>query len=147
MTVDRDRLRALAEAATPGPWFLNYSAVHAKTLVDEHVRVERLIEDEEKSTGGNLPDDHPLWSQLPDTAIATVEIAGGDTPTRRGARNGEFIAEVNPAAVLALLDEVDVAESSSRAARQIGLEAMDARDAARAEVDRLRVELALARTP
>lgn len=70
-------LRELAAKATPGPWTFTYAAVRKYLGNDDEYHV----------------------AELPRVA--------GDTETRRGGCDGEFIAAANPTAVLALLDEID----------------------------------------
>jgi len=100
MTITDDdikRLRALCEAATPGPWFRAYSAVHAESLTAEYSRIERTI-----------PEDAPdeAYGALPDTAVAFVPVAYGDTPTVQGAKDGDLMAAARTA-LPALLEEVE----------------------------------------
>ena len=87
---DREELRKLAEAATPGPWDCyrphpNYRAYS----------VDRVM------PGGYLGED-----------VATT----GDVHAEK---NGAYIAAANPAAVLDLLDQLNAAESKLAAVREI----------------------------
>jgi hypothetical protein len=76
-------LRALAEAATPGPWFYDsYSRVFSTLLVQ-------------------ADDDN--------CEVASVPPAAGDTAHGRHAADAAYIAAVYPDVVLRLLDVVDAA--------------------------------------
>ena len=74
---DRKRMRAIAEAATPGPW---------------------------RNADGKVVD-------RGDWYVAGVLPADDGKNKRRWRRNGEHIAAAHPAAVLALLDDLDAAET------------------------------------
>jgi hypothetical protein len=128
MTITEDelaRLDALAQAATPGPWFIAYSAVHAEPLTDEYHRIEKTIP-------VDAPDE--AYGALPDTAVAFVPVAGGDTPTIQGGKDGAFIAAARDAvpALVAEVRQLRVQRSAWHATA----------DALRAENERLRAELA-----
>jgi hypothetical protein len=86
-----EALRALSEAATPGPWFWNsYNAIFAAPLVDEYNRLEAMVPND-------APDDDPRWDALPETIVAGGPRSGhGDLATAAGARDLPFIvAAVN----------------------------------------------------
>jgi hypothetical protein len=106
--VDEERLRELASAATPGPWFWNsYNAIFAAPLVEEYNRLEALIPKD-------APDDDPRWDALPETIVAGGPSSGhGDLPTKAGARDLAYIEAANPATIIALLDELDRLRSTS----------------------------------
>lgn len=74
---DYQKLRDLASKATPGPWFFTYATVR-----------KSLGNDEEYS-------------------VADMPRVAGDTETRQGGHDGEYIAAVNPSVILELLDEVE----------------------------------------
>lgn len=86
MTIDTERLRQLAAAATPGPW--------EPELGEDRNTVDVFAESEEcdlicTRTGGKM------W---------------GERLSPKSIANAEFIAAANPMAVLALLDEIEAGE-------------------------------------
>lgn len=85
---DREKLRKLAEAATPGPW--DYYRPHPNYRA---YAVDRVM------PGGHLGED-----------VATT----GDVYAEE---NGAYIAAANPTAVLDLLDQLDAAEAKLAAVR------------------------------
>lgn len=87
MTVDKDKLKALAEAAIEGPWHLQ----------EEH---------ESSSFQGYMVVD-PWRCLVADFGTSNQE-----------AKNAEFIAAANPAAVLTLLAEIDQLKVESEALRK-----------------------------
>jgi hypothetical protein len=88
LKADTARLRALAEAATPGPWEVPES-IHGDPYINE-VGKGTLI-------GGN--------------------IALANTRDDYGRSNAAYIAAANPAVVLALLDRLERAEGRLRSRR------------------------------
>ena len=93
--MDKAKLRALAEAATPGPWDCR---THSPGTRYGDVDAEVFAADKEIGNismmlvhGGFERFDHPNYERLP-----TVE---------QGEANGHFIAAAHPQAILALLDE------------------------------------------
>ena len=94
-------LRALLDAATPGPWFLAYAAIHDKPRTDEYMRLERTI-----------PEDAPeeAYGILPDSSVCHMPVCAGDTPTSQGLADGNLIAALrNAAPVLLEIAEAAVA--------------------------------------
>jgi hypothetical protein len=85
---DHQRLRELAQKATPGPWELDAL--------------------ENREHGLFINDDHPEAGTL---GCASNQVAGFMVE-----RNAEFIAAADPATILALLDEL--ANAYARGARE-----------------------------
>lgn len=124
MTIDTARLRALAEAATPGPWFYNgYSAIFAREVPDP---IDGLTFDEwaEKLDDGHSAErygacpacetDRPTgcryaaeWYRRDNGCVAGVPAAYGDTAIGQQAGNAAYIAAADPPTMLALLDEIE----------------------------------------
>lgn len=95
MTVDTERLRRLATAATPGPW----GNFQAGWRFDENLR-------------GGGPINGVLsmsaeWSICATFTGAAWGHAGDVNLDDRSERDAEFIAAANPATLLALLDRID----------------------------------------
>lgn len=85
--IDKAQLRALAEAATPGPWF-------------------------SVSRGQYWGEDEGEVRDVDDQDVVGAEFVKpiGDVDTTRGQawrRDTDFIAAANPATIIALLDEVE----------------------------------------
>ena len=115
------KLRALAEAATPGPW-------HITTSNDEHWR--REVREGAASTKGCATMKAPvsnvdgIWTvayqgrgrdELRALGESLVEAAGptvtawcGSSLTATAHADAAFIAAANPKVVLALLDEIEL---------------------------------------
>lgn len=77
MTIDTKKLRELANAATPGPWFVNEDANYGNIWVDSSVTKEG------------------------------VALCDGGDWIGPCAANAAFIAAANPQTVLELLDEIE----------------------------------------
>lgn len=102
-TLDLAALRALCDAATPGPWEAGfYNKVISVPLSNEHMRIEREID----AMGEVPPESHPVWDSLPNTFVCFAPTIGGDTPTAQGLIDARFIAAAREA-LPALLDEVE----------------------------------------
>lgn len=99
MTLDLDKLRALAAAATPGPWFFTYSRIVSEPRLREYDAIERTFPDD-------IGDDDPRWGALPEPNVAYVTPSFGDTATDQCAADAAFIAAARDA-VPALCDEVE----------------------------------------
>lgn len=93
---DHNELRALALAATPGPW--EYSTAGLGATDGSFILTEHFV---------RRPGD--------DVAIAAEIINPDDCKTSED--NAAYIAAANPATVLALLDEVEAAHASRREAQ------------------------------
>lgn len=89
MTINKDELRRLAEAATPGPW--HYYAGET--------------------------DEEAAWStQFPTVGGPDSEIIGTEgfySEKSRDEANAEFVAAANPTTILALLDELEAAQKDA----------------------------------
>jgi len=95
--VDTTALRRLLAEATPGEWFMSYSAVCSAALSAARHAAEDLLTDDSPDSA---------WDALPSDLVLRVPIAAGDTPTAQGANDARLAAALRNAA-LALLDEVD----------------------------------------
>jgi hypothetical protein len=95
----RVQWRDLVKKSTIGRWFVGYSAVHSWPLFDEYNRLEREIPTD-------TPDDDARWRALPETVVCSVPRIAGDTPTKQGAHDADFIVAAR-VAVPALLDDVE----------------------------------------
>ena len=95
-TTDRDELRKLAEAATPGPW---------------------------EADGGEISQHWSRpepWREIIGTRVACGSYCyGGTAQGVERTEDAEFIAAANPAAVLGLLDQLDAAEAKLAAVREL----------------------------
>lgn len=105
-------LEHLAKAATQGPWFLAYNAIHSEPRVREYDRLMEAIPDD-------APYDDPRWAALPKTVVATVPQISGDTPTDEGIRNGNFIASLYPERILSLIAYVRKTEAERDCAKSV----------------------------
>lgn len=93
MTIDTTRLRALADAATPGPW---------KAGREDFESFDAMCEAQRRMLS-NRPFGEPfhfVWTR-PDLCVGYT--ANGPT----SAANAAFIAAMDPTTVRALLDEVE----------------------------------------
>ena len=123
---ERAKIRARADAATPGPWGYNsYSAVHSTPMVEATARLER-----EHEVAGEPYDDEGEpsgeWAArfaAVAPAVARVPPSYGDTATGRHAADAAFIAAAR-IDVPRLLDALEAAEQATR-------EAVEERDLAR----------------
>jgi hypothetical protein len=98
MPADLNKLRALAESATPGPWVFNsYSGVYSAPRSRERHEAEDMIP-------LDAPDD--AYDALPEALIASVPVQMGDTATTQGARDAALIAAARTA-IPELCDEVE----------------------------------------
>lgn len=90
--IDRPSLRALAAAATPGPWRTESQAIapgDSDTL--------EII--------GSPPGGGEVVA-----IVDAIECSWGDAPATQYERNARYIAAVSPPVLLALLDALDAAE-------------------------------------
>ena len=86
--IDTKELRRLAQAATPGPWWVNQDGLN-------HGFERGVLEI-------NANDWH---------ALAGAWAINDEMPSEEGAANAAFIAAANPAAINELLDRLEAAES------------------------------------
>lgn len=87
---DRAALRALAEAATPGPWHPADRGIGWEVHVEPH----------------NDPD-AKCWGQLPDGSwVPDDELMSGHKGTTSES-DARYLAAVSPDVILALLDALD----------------------------------------
>lgn len=114
MTLDLAKLRALAEAATPGPW-KHY-----------HGEVVQLTD-----AGKGYPLDYYQDS-------ADVVGIDGDGDLRMSDPDGDFIAAANPKTVLSLIDECESASMAGQFMETQRDQMRAERDAARADLARVR---------
>ena len=94
MTIDTNELRRLAQAATPGPWWVNQGGLN-------HGFDRGVVEINAKE-----------WH-----ALAGAWAVNGAKPSEEGAANAEFIAAANPAVINELLDRLEAAEKERDALR------------------------------
>ncbi len=90
MTIDTNELRRLAQAATPGPWWVNRDGLN-------HGFENGVMEI-------NADD----WQ-----AFAGVWAINGAKPSEEGVANAKFIAAANPAAITEPLDRLEAAEADA----------------------------------
>ena len=88
--IDINELRRLAQAATPGPWWVNQDGLN-------HGFERGVAEINSKE-----------WH-----ALAGAWTINGAKHSEEGAANAEFIAAANPATITELLDHLEAAESSA----------------------------------
>lgn len=99
------KIKRLIPLATPGPYFYNgYSAIYSEPLSKEYARIEATI-----ATPWDPTD--PAWETLPDPAVAYVPVQAGDTATKQGAIDAQYLELVSPDFVKALLDRIEELES------------------------------------
>lgn len=87
MTININELRRLAQAATPGPWWVNQDGLN-------HGFERGVLEI-------NANDWH---------ALAGAWAINGAKPSEEGAANAAYIAAANPAAISELLDRLEATE-------------------------------------
>ena len=88
--IDTKELRRLAQAATPGPWWVNQDGLN-------HGFERGVLEI-------NANDWH---------ALAGAWAINGAKPSEEGAANAAFIAAANPAVINELLDRLEAAEKEA----------------------------------
>lgn len=99
--LDLDALQAAAEAATPGPWNVNYTKLNGK-VIHWHVADRK----------------HGTMN-----AVAMADEDQGELREHSELRaNGEFIAAANPAVVLALIDRLRKAEAAREGWKLVPIE-------------------------
>jgi len=123
--IDEQKLRELCSNATPGPWYL---------------RTNRHPETDGRPWGWLDTKEPGSGSQAPPPGVSVTWTRG-----ERSEANARFIAAANPAALLALLDELQslrsertawrvTAENAEAAVKQARIDALEAaRDAVSAE--------------
>jgi hypothetical protein len=123
-----DDLRALAAAATPGPWFYDsYSRVFCSAkgrLYDDIEFPECVVPawktscDEPRGSCHGCPFFEHDYRESP--VVAFVQPHHGDTAIGQRSADAEFVAAVSPDVVVGLLDELD----TLRRARRITAESL-----------------------
>lgn len=119
--LDLAGLRALAEAATPGPWaYSGYAGIFAPdngydawtdARLDEGHSLDRAIRDPCEPCGGGTCEFHTEDYER-DNRIASVRPHHGDTAIGSKAKCAAFIVAADPSVVLALLDRLEAAEAA-----------------------------------
>ena len=100
--IDTKELRRLAQAASPGPWWVNQDGLN-------HGFERGVAEINSKE-----------WH-----ALAGARTINGAQHSEEGAANAEFIAAANPAAITELLERLEAAESARRDDYQNWMTALD----------------------
>ena len=95
---DREELRKLAEAATPGPWWADTGAT--------------IGDDSDEAT-------HVWYRASRNDLYLTIGKVLDNDLDQTTFEDAEFIAAANPTAVLGLLDQLDAAEAKLAAVREI----------------------------
>ncbi len=121
--LDLEAIRARADAAEAGPWFYNsYSAIFSHPLSAEYMRKELELDEKLKAEGRESVDED--FDDFPESIVASVRVQGGDTATRQGARDADFIAHARED-IPALLGEVARLTKERDEARQVAGRLLD----------------------
>ena len=115
MTIDINKLRRLAQAATPGPWYATG-------------KLTRYVE--ARIDGG-------LIQEV--AACGPTKADGGYGPQQEA--NASLIAAANPATISELLDRLEAAEKECDALRAAVRHEADCVEACKAEVETLRAKI------
>lgn len=116
MTIDTNELRRLAQAATPGPWYVTG-------------KLTRYVE--ARIDGG-------LIQEV--AACGPTKADGGYGPQQEA--NARLLAAANPATISELLDRLEAVEKECDALRAALRHEADCVDACKSEIERLRAKLA-----
>ena len=111
MTININELRRLAQAATPGPWWVNQDGLN-------HGFERGVIE----------------INALDWWALAGVWAVNEGKPSDEGSANAAFIAAANPAAIIKILDRLEAAENERDWHAERCEDAMNECDALRAKI-------------
>lgn len=113
--LDLAHIRAVAEAATPGPWFWNsYNVIFSRPLQ----RLYSAFEEEHEAAGAPWGPDGEYageWAERfreIDPHVASVPATAGDTATGRHAADAAHIAAWSPSVALTVLDRLERAEAA-----------------------------------